>query len=72
MMVQQSAHPSLLTRRQAAAYLGVSVTTIDRMIARQELEAVRLSRNVLRIPVAACDETLSRSSTIKRRRRRAS
>lgn len=38
-----------MTRRQAAERWGISVTTIDRMILRGELEAVHFGKTV-RIP----------------------
>lgn len=41
-----SRETSLLTRRQAAAMLGVSVDTLARLIDRGELRAARIGRSV--------------------------
>lgn len=42
----------LLTRDEAATRLTVSKTTLDRLIARGELRAVKLSRRAVRIAEA--------------------
>lgn len=44
-----------MTRKQVASHWGISVTTVDRMILRGELKAVRFGKTV-RIPAAAVAE----------------
>ena len=41
----------LMTRQRAAAHLGISVQTLDRLVRRHRLPTVRLGRAV-RLPVA--------------------
>lgn len=57
----------LMTRHAAAAFMGVSITTIDRMIRYGELEAVRV-RGAVRVSRAACVDALNRTSNLGQRR----
>lgn len=41
-----------MTRKQVARHWGISVTTVDRMILRGELEVIRFGKTV-RIPAAS-------------------
>lgn len=59
----------LMTRRAAAAFMGCSVTTVDRMIRSGELEAVKI-RGSKRVTRAACVDALNRTSTVANRRGR--
>jgi excisionase family DNA binding protein len=45
----------LLTVEQAGAYLSLGRVTVKRMVKRGELPAVRLNRNVVRIPLSALE-----------------
>lgn len=47
--------PVFLTRQQAAELLGVSLATVNRMLARGELPSVTIGR-LRRIPVIALEE----------------
>lgn len=62
----------MMKRDEAARLLGVSITTVDRMIKDGELEAVRI-RGSVRISRTACVAALNRTSNLRTRRgRRAS
>lgn len=61
--------PGLMTRRQAAAYMGVSITTVDRMIKFRELESVKI-RGAVRVSRSACVAALNRTTGTRRGRRR--
>ena len=61
----------LMGKREACAFLGCSLRTLNRMIDSGELEAFRLREGgSLRITRAACVEALNRTSTVARRRGR--
>lgn len=57
----------MMKRPEAAQLLGVSITTLDRMIKNGELEAVKV-RGSVRISRAACVAALNRTSNLRRRR----
>jgi excisionase family DNA binding protein len=59
--------PDLMTRAQAAEFMGISITTLDRMVRNHELEAHKL-RGSIRISPAACVDALNRRSTLAGRR----
>jgi len=60
----------LLTRHEAAAYLGVSIATLDRMIRDRDLETfkVRASR---RVPMSSIETFIARATPRSRRVSRA-
>lgn len=47
-----SATPEMLTIAQAAEHLNVHKNTIRNLIQRGELHALRIGRNIIRIPAA--------------------
>lgn len=55
---------ALLTREQAADRLAVSVPTVDRLIARRELRAVRIGRAV-RVRPADLERFLGRLPEVR-------
>lgn len=56
--------PDLMTRPKAAEFIGVSINTLDRMIADKRLEAFRVG-NQVRISRAACLDMINRSSSLR-------
>ena len=58
-LIEQIRYPIALTKHEAAQMLGVSVRTIDRLIALKELQVRRLGRRVL-IPRTALESLLHR------------
>lgn len=48
-----------LSRRQAADYLGCTERTIDRYIADQKIEAKRVGKRMIRIPLTSIEALLS-------------
>jgi excisionase family DNA binding protein len=48
----------LLTRREVAEALGVSVQTVARLIGRGELETVRVGERFVRIPAESLEQYL--------------
>jgi excisionase family DNA binding protein len=49
---------TLLTRREVAEALGVSVQTVARLIRRGELETVRVGERFIRIPAESLERYL--------------
>ena len=54
-----------LTKNQLAARLGVSLLTIDNLMARHRLPYVRLSRKLIRFPKAEVDHYIASNLTIR-------
>lgn len=54
--------PALLTRHKAAKALKVSVPTMDRLIARGEVKALRVGGRLVRIPIEAIDAYLRKQA----------
>jgi hypothetical protein len=62
---EQPAHfasttPGWMGKKELAAHLGVSVRTIDNLVARRQVPFVRLSQRCLRFPPSVVDEELKR------------
>jgi excisionase family DNA binding protein len=55
----QHLHKPLLTRREVAEVLGVSVQTVARMLGRGELETVRVGERFVRIPAESLEAYLA-------------
>lgn len=60
----RSAPTALLTREQAAERLAISIVTIDRLILRRELRAVRIGRAV-RVRVADLERFVERLEVVR-------
>jgi excisionase family DNA binding protein len=60
---------TLMSRIQAAQYLGVSVTTVDRMIRDSEIDMVRI-RGAIRVTRASLLAYLNRSARTSKAQRR--
>jgi excisionase family DNA binding protein len=58
-VAEQTRSPIAMTKQEAAQMLGVSLRTIDRLIALKELQVRRLGRRVL-IPRAALESLMHR------------
>ena len=58
-VTEQTGSPIAITKQGAAQMLGVSLRTIDRLIALKELQVRRLGRRVL-IPRAALESLMHR------------
>jgi excisionase family DNA binding protein len=56
---EQTRNPIAMTKQEAAQMLGVSLRTIDRLIALKELQVRRLGRSVL-IPRTALESLMHR------------
>jgi len=56
-VVEQTRSPIAITKQEAAQMLGVSLRTIDRLIALKELQVRRLGRRVL-IPRTALESLM--------------
>lgn len=63
-VLEQINEPVVLNKKEAAQVLGVSLRTIDRLIALKELPVRRLGRRVL-IPRIALDNFLRRDHPTK-------
>ena len=50
--------PEMLTKRQAAALMQISIRTLDRLVVRGDVPHVRLSRRCVRFPVKALQSWL--------------
>jgi excisionase family DNA binding protein len=51
---------NLMTKKELAAYLNVSVRTIDNLVARRRLPYIRISSRCLRFPLPGVEEELKR------------
>ena len=58
-VVEQTRSPIAITKQEAAQMLGVSLRTIDRLIALKELQVRRLGRRVL-IPRTALESLMNK------------
>lgn len=58
-VTEYARNPIAMTKQEAAQMLGVSLRTIDRLIALKELQVRRLGRRVL-IPRAALESLMHR------------
>ena len=58
-VTEQTRSPIAITKQEATQMLGVSLRTIDRLIALKELQVRRLGRRVL-IPRAALESLMHR------------
>jgi len=58
-VAEQTTSPIAITKQEAAQMLGVSLRTIDRLIALKELQVRRLGRRVL-IPRTALESLMHR------------
>ena len=54
-MAEITTSPQLLTRKQAAEKLAISLRTVDELIARGDLPAVRFAHKCVRIRPSALD-----------------
>lgn len=57
----QNETPEYLNKQQLAARLGVSVRTIETLMADRKLPYLRLTRKLVRFPVAEVDACLARN-----------
>ena len=65
---RQSAEPPIYdTKKTFAALIGVSVRSIEKMLAEQRLPAIRMSRKLVRIPRQEALDHLRRNYTINAR-----
>lgn len=58
----------LLTRHEAAAYLGVNVATLDRWITSRVLQGTFKVRGTRRVPMSSIEQMIERATPRSRRR----
>ncbi len=64
---QAAESPIYDTKKTFAALIGVSVRSIEKMLAEQRIPAIRMSRKIVRIPRAEALDHLRRNYTINAR-----
>lgn len=65
---RQSTEPPIYdTKKTFAALIGVSVRSIEKMLAEQRLPAIRMSRKIVRIPRQEALDHLRRNYTVNAR-----
>lgn len=57
----QNEAPEYLNKQQLATRLGVSIRTIETLMAERKLPYLRLTRKLVRFPVAEVDACLARN-----------
>lgn len=57
--------PQYLNKQQLAARLGVSIRTIETLMAERKLPYLRLTRKLVRFPVAEVDACLAHNLRVK-------
>lgn len=64
---QSTESPIYDTKKTFAALIGVSVRSIEKMLAEQRIPAIRMSRKIVRIPRAEALDHLRRNYTVNAR-----